>query len=115
LVGIVVVVGFMGGMGGISDGGVSGDYRNRVLVKGFMDGYNTLHPFPSLPFPIIILTTIKNFPITNPNTIPKQTLKSPTITIIAIPLIYTLLPLIATISLPPFKISENAPIALPQI
>ncbi|WP_260846735.1 branched-chain amino acid transport system II carrier protein, partial [Staphylococcus epidermidis] len=42
LVGIVVVVGFMGGMGGISDGGVSGDYRNRVLVKGFMDGYNRL-------------------------------------------------------------------------
>ncbi|WP_186306705.1 branched-chain amino acid transport system II carrier protein, partial [Staphylococcus epidermidis] len=65
-------------------------YTNTLLLKPFIHRYNTLHPFPSLPFPIIILTTIKNFPITNPNTIPKQTLKSPTITIIPIPLIYTL-------------------------
>ncbi|WP_260867216.1 branched-chain amino acid transport system II carrier protein, partial [Staphylococcus epidermidis] len=40
-------------------------YTNILLLKPFIHPYNTLHPFASLPFPIIILTTIKNFPITN--------------------------------------------------
>ena len=53
--------------------------------------------------------------ITNPNTIAKETLKSGTISIIAMGVIYTLLALMGTMSLGRFKVSENGGIALAQI
>ena len=53
--------------------------------------------------------------ITNPNTITKETLKSGTISIIAMGVIYTLLALMGTMSLGRFKVSENGGIALAQI
>ena len=53
--------------------------------------------------------------ITNLNTIAKETLKSGTISIIAMGVIYTLLALMGTMSLGRFKVSENGGIALAQI
>lgn len=115
LLGIVVVLAFIRPMGGISHAPVSADYSNSVLLKGFIDGYNTLDALASLAFGIIIVTTIKKLGITNPNTIAKETLKSGTISIIAMGVIYTLLALMGTMSLGRFKVSENGGIALAQI
>lgn len=67
LLGIVVVLAFIKPMGGISHAPVSANYSDSVLLKGFIDGYNTLDALASLAFGIIIVTTIKKLGITNPN------------------------------------------------
>lgn len=115
LLGIVVVLAFIRPMGSISDAPISPDYSNSVLLKGFIDGYNTLDALASLAFGIIIVTTIKKLGITNSNSIAKETVKSGTISIIGMGLIYTLLAFMGTMSLGQFKMSENGGIALAQI
>ena len=60
LLGIVVVLAFIHPMGGMSHAPISPDYNKSVLLKGFIDGYNTLDALASLAFGIIIVTTIKN-------------------------------------------------------
>ena len=67
--------------------------------KGFIDGYNTLDALASLAFGIIIVTTIKSWGLLIRIQSLKETLKSGTISIIAMGVIYTLLALMGTMSL----------------
>ena len=115
LLGIVVVLALIHPMGSISHAPISPDYNKSVLLKGFIDGYNTLDALASLAFGIIIVTTIKKLGITNPNDIAKETVKSGAISIIGMGVIYTLLAVMGTMSLGEFKVSENGGIALAQI
>ena len=111
----MVVLALIHPMGGISHAPISPDYNKSVLLKGFIDGYNTLDALASLAFGIIIVTTIKKLGITNPNDIAKETVKSGAISIIGMGVIYTLLAVMGTMSLGEFKVSENGGIALAQI
>ncbi|PTE69294.1 branched-chain amino acid transport system II carrier protein [Staphylococcus devriesei] len=115
LLGIVVLLAFIRPMGGIGNAPVSPDYSNSVLLKGFIDGYNTLDALASLAFGVIIVTTIKKLGISRPNDIAKETFKSGTISIVGMGIIYTLLAVMGTMSLGHFKVSENGGIALAQI
>ena len=94
-------------MGGVSHAPVTPQYKDGALLKGFIDGYNTLDALASLAFGIIIVTTIKKLGVTNPNTIAKETFKSGTISIVGMGLIYSLLAIMGTMSLGNFKVSEN--------
>lgn len=110
-----MLLAFIRPMGGIGNAPVSPDYSNSVLLKGFIDGYNTLDALASLAFGVIIVTTIKKLGITRPNDIAKETFKSGTISIVGMGIIYTLLAVMGTMSLGHFKVSENGGIALAQI
>ena len=68
-------------MGGVSHAPVSAQYKEGALLKGFIDGYNTLDALASLAFGIIIVTTIKK-QSHHPNIIAKETFKSGTISIV---------------------------------
>nr|WP_263314566.1 branched-chain amino acid transport system II carrier protein [Mammaliicoccus sp. Marseille-Q6498] len=115
LLGLIIVLAFIHPMGNISDAAVDASYQKNGLLKGFIDGYNTLDALASLAFGIIIVSTIKKLGITNPTTIAKETVKSGTISIVLMGLIYSLLALMGTMSLGHFKVSENGGIALAQI
>ncbi len=115
LLGIVVVLAFIHPLGGLTNAPVSADYSKSPLLKGFIDGYNTLDALASLAFGIIIVTTIKKLGITNPNSIAKETIKSGTISIVLMGIIYSLLAFMGTMSIGKFKVSENGGIALAQI
>lgn len=115
LLGIVVLLAFIHPMGGVSHAPVSAHYKEGALLKGFIDGYNTLDALASLAFGIIIVTTIKKLGVTHPNIIAKETFKSGTISIVGMGLIYSLLAIMGTMSLGNFKVSENGGIALAQI
>lgn len=115
LLGIVVLLAFIHPMGGVSHAPMSAQYKDGALLKGFIDGYNTLDALASLAFGIIIVTTIKKLGVTHPNTIAKETFKSGTISIIGMGLIYSLLAFMGTMSLGHFKVSENGGVALAQI
>ena len=115
LLGIVVLLAFIHPMGGVSHAPVSAQYKEGALLKGFIDGYNTLDALASLAFGIIIVTTIKKLGVTHPNIIAKETFKSGAISIVGMGLIYSLLAIMGTMSLGNFKVSENGGIALAQI
>ena len=115
LLGIVVVLAFIHPLGGLTNAPVSADYDKSPLLKGFIDGYNTLDALASLAFGIIIVSTIKKLGITNPNSIAKETFKSGTISIVLMGIIYSLLAFMGTMSIGKFKVSENGGIALAQI
>ena len=55
LLGIVVVLAFIHPLGGLTNAPVSADYDKSPLLKGFIDGYNTLDALASLAFGIIIV------------------------------------------------------------
>ncbi|MCU5746944.1 branched-chain amino acid transport system II carrier protein [Staphylococcus sp. SQ8-PEA] len=115
LLGIVVILAFIHPLGEISNAPISPDYNKGVLLKGFVEGYNTLDALSSLAFGIIIVTTIRKLGVTEPNAIARETFKSGTVSTIAMAVIYTLLALMGAMSLGHFKLSENGGIALAQI
>ena len=88
---------------------------NQTPYLTVLDGYNTLDALASLAFGIIIVATIKKLGIENPTDIAKETIKSGTISIIMMGIIYTLLAIMGTLSIGHFKLSENGGIALAQI
>ena len=89
--------------------------NHMPYLTAFLDGYNTLDALASLAFGIIIVATIKKLGIENPTDIAKETIKSGTISIIMMGIIYTLLAIMGTLSIGHFKLSENGGIALAQI
>ncbi|WP_170066453.1 branched-chain amino acid transport system II carrier protein [Staphylococcus kloosii] len=115
LLGLLIVLAFINPMGDISNAKISPDYESSALLKGFIDGYNTLDALAALAFGIIVVTTIKKLGVTNPSHIAKETVKSGTISIILMGVIYSLLAFMGTMSLGHFKMSENGGIALAQI
>lgn len=115
LLGLLIVLAFINPMGDISNAKISSDYESSALLKGFIDGYNTLDALAALAFGIIVVTTIKKLGVTNPSHIAKETVKSGTISIILMGVIYSLLAFMGTMSLGHFKMSENGGIALAQI
>ncbi|TDL94285.1 branched-chain amino acid transport system II carrier protein [Macrococcus brunensis] len=115
LLGLLILLALVRPMGGIQDAAVSANYQDSVLLKGFIDGYNTLDALASLAFGIIIVTTIKKLGITDPKIIAKETVKSGLVTVMLMGLIYTLLAVMGTMSLGKFEVSDNGGIALAQI
>lgn len=114
LLGILFLLAFIKPMGGL-DAPVQSEFKDGVLLKGFVEGYNTLDALASLAFGIIIVTTIKKLGITHPTDIAKETVKSGFISVLLMGIIYTLLAVMGTMSLGQFKVSENGGIALAQI
>lgn len=96
LLGVLILLAFIQSMGSISDASIQTDYQSNAILKGFIDGYNTLDALASLAFGIIIVTTIKKLGVTNPAHIAKETIKSGLISIVLMGLIYTLLALMGT-------------------
>ncbi|HIY56646.1 MAG TPA: branched-chain amino acid transport system II carrier protein [Candidatus Tetragenococcus pullicola] len=115
LLSILLIRTFMHPMGHVSDATVQASYQENAFFKGFVEGYNTLDALASLAFGIIIVTTIRNRGVKNPNTIAKDTIKSGTISILAMGLIYSLLAYMGTKSLGVFSLSDNGGIALAEI
>ncbi|KAF1300931.1 MULTISPECIES: branched-chain amino acid transport system II carrier protein [Enterococcus] len=115
LLGILLLFAFLNPMGTVSSADVAVSYDTHPFFTGFTQGYNTLDALASLAFGIIIVTTIKGMGVTKPATIAIDTVKSGSISILLMGIIYTLLAYMGTMSLGKFPISENGGVALAQI
>ncbi|OJG70652.1 branched-chain amino acid transport system II carrier protein [Enterococcus phoeniculicola] len=115
LLGILLLLGFLKPLGTISDMAVQPSYQTNTFINGFTQGYNTLDALAALAFGIIIVTTIRNMGITEPSEIAKDTIKSGSISILLMGIIYTLLSFLGAMSLGEFPLSANGGIALAQI
>lgn len=115
LLGILLAFAFFKPLGPISTAPVQPSYQQDVFITGFTQGYNTLDALASLAFGIIIVTTIKNMGVTKPSAIAMDTVKSGSISILLMGIIYSLLAYMGTMSLGQFPISANGGVALAEI
>lgn len=115
LLGVLLAFAFFKPLGSIADAPVQAAYQHNVFVTGFTQGYNTLDALASLAFGIIIIKTLKGMGVERPATLAIDTVKSGSISIILMGIIYSLLAFMGTMSLGKFPLSENGGIALAQI
>jgi LIVCS family branched-chain amino acid:cation transporter len=115
LLGLLLIFAFVQPMGAIQDAPIAPLYQEHAFFTGFTNGYNTLDALASLAFGIIIVTTIRNMGITKPSEIAKDTIRSGSISILLMGIIYTLLSYMGAMSLGKFALSANGGIALAQV
>lgn len=63
-------------------------YASNALAVGFVDGYNTLDAPAGLAFAIIIISSIKEFGVTDKKSMALETLKSGVVCLLAMSIIY---------------------------
>ncbi|KMT41016.1 branched-chain amino acid transport system II carrier protein [Melissococcus plutonius] len=112
---ILLILAFIHPMGNITSAPIGEAYKQGAFFKGFTDGYNTLDALNSFLFAVVIISAIRRMGITESKEIAKDTIKSGTITVILMSIIYTLLAYVGTMSIGRFPISSNGGIALTQI
>ncbi|MDT1996553.1 branched-chain amino acid transport system II carrier protein [Carnobacterium divergens] len=113
--GVLIVTAFIKPMGSIQAADVHGAYVTNPFFKGFTEGYNTMDALASLAFGIIVVQTIKGLGVHNPRNIALDTLKSGTVSLILMGIIYGSLTYIGAMSVGKFKLSDNGGVALAQI
>ena len=112
---ILILFGFFAPMGTASEIPVDASYQTGAFFKGFLEGYNTMDALASLAFGIIVVTTIQGLGVTKTTTIAKDTIKSGTISMLLMAVIYGSLVYLGATSRGIFEISDNGGIALAQI
>lgn len=112
---LVFLIAFARPMGNLNSVPVSKEYLNGTIVKGFLEGYNTMDALAGLAFGVTVVTAVKELVNNNESKIAKITAKSGLIAVIAIGVIYTLLIMVGAMSLGHFKIASDGGILLSQI
>lgn len=112
---IVFVIAFARPLGNLNAVPVSKEYLQGTLVKGFLEGYNTMDALAGLAFGVTVVTSVKELVNNNEREIAKITAKSGLIAVIAIGVIYTLLIIVGAMSLGHFEITSDGGILLSKI
>lgn len=114
LLGILIVVAFAKPMGNLSSV-PQGAYKSSPVLSGFTEGYNTMDALASLAFGVVVIDSIKDLGINKPAQIAKETIKSGTISIILMGILYALLALIGAMSLGKLDLADNGGVTLAQV
>lgn len=112
LLSILLVVTFTKPMGVVGQYAPEGDYINRALFTGLLDGYNTMDALASLAFAIIIISNIKKLGVNKPKFIAIETCKSGLFSIIGMTIIYSSLSYMGATSLGSVNRGDNGGIIL---
>ncbi|WP_297077009.1 branched-chain amino acid transport system II carrier protein [uncultured Enterococcus sp.] len=115
LLAILLIVAFIHPLGSVASAPVAQAYQEAPFLTGFTQGYNTLDALAALAFGIIVVNTIKQRGINQPQQIAIDTIKAGSISIVLMGIIYTLLTYLGTMSVGKFAVSENGGIALAQL
>lgn len=113
--GILIITAFTHPMGSFKDIVPSESYQHNQLFTGMIEGYNTMDTLASLAFGIIVVQSIKEFGVKNPKDIASSTLKSGSVTLVLMGLIYSCLAFLGAMSRHQFDLSANGGIALSQV
>lgn len=112
---IIFVIAFAWPLGNPNTVPVTKDYLSGAIVKGFLEGYNTMDALAGLAFGVTVVTAIKELVNNDEKETAKITAKSGLIAVVAIGVIYTLLIVIGAMSLGHFKIASDGGILLSEI
>lgn len=115
VLGVVLLLVIMNPMASVSGAAVGEAYQKAPLLKGFIEGYNTLDVLAGLAFGIVVVTALKQKGVDQPKYLAIEMMKSGLIAVGLMGLIYILLSYAGATSLGGFEISANGGIALGQI
>lgn len=96
-------------------GAPAGSYADQQLVRGFMDGYNTMDTLAALNFGTIVALNIRNKGINDKKAIVHYTMKAGIIAGILMTVIYALLSMAGALSGSLFKEAANGAVVLTNI
>lgn len=115
LLSILLIATYIMPMGQVSAYPANGDYINRPLFTGLLDGYNTMDALASLAFAIIIISNIKEFGIKSPSSIAIETFKSGMVSVIGMTIIYASLAYMGATSLGSVSNADNGGVILSMV
>lgn len=115
LLGILLLVAFLHPIGSVAVMPVSATYQQNAFMTGFTQGYNTLDALAALAFGIIVVTTIRQWGVTQPKVIALDTVRAGSISVLLMGIIYTFLAYLGAMSVGKFAVSANGGIALAQV
>ena len=107
LLSILLIATFVNPMGEISQYPAQGNYINKPLFTGILDGYNTMDALASLAFAIVIISNIEKLGIKNPKRKAVETLKSGIVCLIGMSVIYASLAYMGATSLGSVSSANN--------
>lgn len=93
----------------------SGDYAHFPLLKGFLEGYNTMDAIAALNFGIVISIALKEMGVTEENKIVSNTIKAGAVAGLLLATIYGMLAYLGAISMARFGATENGAQALTNV
>lgn len=99
---IMVVVNPMGSFGAAQDGYIEG-----ALMKGFIEGYNTMDALAALVFGIIVINAIKALGVTSKKEILSASMKSGLVAVLFLALIYVGIAYLGAVSTEKFGIFDT--------
>lgn len=107
LLSILLIATFINPMGQGSQYAAQGNYADKPLFTGLLDGYNTMDALASVAFAIIIISNIQKFGVKNSNSIAIETCKSGLISVIGMTIIYGSLAYMGATSLGSVNRADN--------
>lgn len=90
-------------------------YMHQAFTNGFLQGYNTMDTLAMLMFGITIITAIREMGVNDSVNISWMTIKSGTIGVVGIGIIYLVLIWLGATSLHQFAMADNGGVTLQQI
>lgn len=104
---ILLVMAIVNPMGSPASAVPAGAYASKAFSVGLLEGYNTLDALASLAFGIVLIDSIRRFGITDPTSISFHTIKSGTLAVILMAVIYGCLAYAGAQSVEQFGILED--------
>lgn len=92
-----------------------GDYISHPFPTGFLEGYNTMDALAGLAFGIVVVQTIRELGVTEPDAVAASTVRAGVFSCLFMALIYVAVTLMGTLSRGVFPVAENGGVALAWI
>lgn len=115
LLSVLLIAVYVKPMGQASMYPPQGNYIDKPLFTGLLDGYNTMDALASLAFAILIISNVQKLGINKPNSIAIETCKSGMVSIIGMAVIYASLAYMGATSLGSISHADNGGIILSMV
>lgn len=107
LLSVLIIATYVKPMGSVSQFPAQGNYIDKSVFTGILDGYNTMDALASLAFAIIIISNIEKLGVKDPKRIAIETSKSGLVCIIGMGVIYASLAYMGATSLGSVGSADN--------
>lgn len=107
LLSILLIATFVKPMGEVSQYAAQGDYIDKPLFRGILDGYNTMDALASLAFAIVIISNIEKLGIKNPKRKAIESFKAGIVCLVGMSVIYASLAYMGATSLGSVSSANN--------
>jgi LIVCS family branched-chain amino acid:cation transporter len=115
LLGIVVLAAIVSPMGNAFTAPVSPPYDASPLLKGTLNGYDTMDGLAALAFGVLVIAAVKNMGVTNRKSVARSIIISGVVVLVLMGIIYTSLVYIGASSTGIMPVAENGGLALAQV